>query len=63
MLKEMRSVSAEPATLFMFDLNATDDELQLSIGRIAAQLRKAGHVETAHFMDVAALVLQDSQPG
>ncbi len=38
-----------------------DDLLQLAISQFAKRLRRAGHVESAHFMDVAALALREQQ--
>ncbi|MBT3371752.1 MAG: hypothetical protein HOA08_01945 [Rhodospirillaceae bacterium] len=33
----------------------------LAITRFAKQLRQVGHVESAHFMDVAALILKENR--
>ena len=40
---------------------ADEDMLHWAITQIAAQLRLSGHVESAHFMDIAALALRDQQ--
>ncbi len=35
--------------------------LRLAISEFAQHLRDAGHTESAHFMDIAALALEDRQ--
>ena len=40
------------------DASAPEQELQETITQVAANLREAGHVESAHFIDVAALILK-----
>ncbi len=46
-----------PATVNV-DASAPENELQESISQVAAHMREAGHVESAHFIDVAALILK-----
>ncbi len=46
-----------PATVNV-DTSAPENELQESISQVAAHMREAGHVESAHFIDVAALILK-----
>jgi hypothetical protein len=41
------------------DTKASDDELQKMFHQIADQLRQTGRVESAHFMDIAALVIEE----
>jgi len=41
--------------------DTTEELLQSAIVQFAKRLRRAGHNESAHFMDVAALVMQDQQ--
>lgn len=41
--------------------DTTEDLLQSAITQFAKRLRLAGYNESAHFMDVAALVMQDQQ--
>ncbi|MFP6749279.1 MAG: hypothetical protein VCD66_16980 [Alphaproteobacteria bacterium] len=59
MLDKMNPGPAETMTPLTLDPAASDDDLQEAITQIAEHLRQAGHVETAHFMGVAALVLRE----
>ena len=45
------------------DASAPENELQVTISQVAAQMRVAGHVESAHFIDVAALILKGPENG
>ncbi|MDP6690145.1 MAG: hypothetical protein QF384_11675 [Alphaproteobacteria bacterium] len=38
-----------------------EELLQLAITQFALRLRRAGYAESAHFMDVAALVLKEQR--
>ena len=46
-----------PATVHV-DASVPENELKVTISQVAARMRPAGHVESAHFIDVAALILK-----
>ncbi len=47
--------------ILLVDPHASDDELEATISELADQLRQSGRVETAHYLGVAALTLQNSE--
>lgn len=59
MLDEMEPIlpasESEPGS----PLDIPEEALQTTITQIATRLRHTGHAESAHFMDVAALILRD----
>jgi hypothetical protein len=59
MLDKVIPGNAESAGLATADTMASNDELHEATTGLAESLRQAGHAESAHFVEISALVLQD----
>mgnify|MGYP005622446359 CR=1 FL=1 len=59
MLSNLVPLPSETEMPAVPDTNGSIELLQACLGQFAERLRRLGQSESAHFLDVAALVLQD----